>query len=76
VVISGVVVVCAPERMAEAQAALERYPWLEIHHEKPDGRMVATLEAADTSESMQRLREIQDLPQIIMAELAEYVVED
>ena len=74
--ISGIVVVCAAERMAEAQSVLERYPWLEIHHQEPNGRLVATLEAADANESVQRLRLIQGLPQIIMAELAEYVVED
>ncbi|UCE86409.1 MAG: chaperone NapD [Deltaproteobacteria bacterium] len=74
-VISGVVVVCAPERMVEAESALEGYDWLEVHHRDSAGRMVVTLETADADESSRRLQEIQRLPQILLAELAEYVLE-
>ncbi len=75
-VISGVLVVSAPEHMKEVQAALDARPWLEVHHTEADGRMVVSLEARDTDESIARLREIQELPRVILAEMSEYYVGD
>ena len=76
VVVSGILVGCDPLKMDEVQELLERFPWAEVHHRADDGRMVLTLEAEGTDQSMDRLREIQQLPEILMAEMVEYYFED
>jgi nitrate reductase NapAB chaperone NapD len=74
--ISGVLVVCRPEHVPELRDRLSTRPWAEIHHTEPDGRLVVTIDAADTGEAMERLEEVQRLPHVITAQLAEYYVGD
>ena len=74
--ISGIVVACRPEDLAGTTEALDALPWAEVHYTDPRGRLVATIEAADTDESMARLGEIQALPRILMAELAGYYLDE
>jgi nitrate reductase NapAB chaperone NapD len=74
--ISGILVVTRPEREGETRAALQAYPWLEIHHSDSKGRLVITIDSSSTEEGMGRLREIQELPQVILAEMMEHYVED
>lgn len=73
-IISGVLVVCRTEHLAELRTVLEEFPWLEIHHEDGSGRIVVTVEAVDIDESMERVQELQRLPNVILAEMAEYYV--
>ena len=73
--ISGVLVVCRPDRVAEFRDCLNAHPWAEIHHSEPGGRLVLTIDAADTGQAMERLQEVQRFPQVISAELAEYYLE-
>jgi nitrate reductase NapAB chaperone NapD len=74
--ISGVLVVTRPEREREARAALEAYPWLDIHHSDSKGRLVITIDSSSTEEGIGRLREIQELPEVILAEMVEHYVEE
>jgi nitrate reductase NapD len=73
--ISGIVVACRPEHLVATTQAIERIPWADLHYTDPKGRLVVTIEAADIDESMDRLQELQALPRVLMAELAEYCVE-
>ncbi len=51
-------------------------PWAEVQYTEPSGRLVATMEADDIEQSMSRLGELKALPPALMAELAQYYVED
>jgi nitrate reductase NapD len=73
--ISGVLVVAKPEHKAEVCAALAAFPWAEVHHVQPDGRLVITIEADDGEQATHRLREVQDLPQVMLAEMVQHYVE-
>lgn len=74
--ISGVLVVTKPEHQARLRATLDAFAWAEVHHGDPDGRLVITLEASTTDEAMARLREVQQLPDVVLAEMAEHYVEE
>jgi nitrate reductase NapD len=74
--VSGIVVACRPEHLAEMTEAVNAFPWAEVHYTDPNGRLVVTIEADDVEESMGRLQDLQALPRILMAELAEFAIED
>ena len=74
--ISGVVVVCRPEHRPAFERALADLEWAEIHHADARGRLVLTIEADGTEQSMERLQQVQSLPHVILAELAAYYVDD
>ena len=74
--ISGIVVACRPEHLAEAREALGAFAWAEIHYADPAGRIVLTIAAADVDESKERSEQLQRQPRVLVAELAEYVIED
>ena len=74
--ISGVLVVSKPEHQSQVRSALEVLPWAEIHHEETDGRLVITIESDDTDQAMARLREVKELPRVMLAEMVQHHVED
>jgi nitrate reductase NapD len=74
--VSGIVVACRPEHLEETARAVDRLPWAEVHYTDPAGRLVVTIEAADVDESMTRVREVQGLPRVLAAELAEFYPEE
>ena len=74
--ISGVLVVSRPEHQSQVRAALEAFPWAEVHHQDPDGRLVITIEADDTGQAISRLREVKELPRVVLAEMVEHYVDD
>jgi nitrate reductase NapD len=74
--ISGVLVVTKPENQDRLRETLDALPWADVHHGDADGRLVITIEAPTTDEAMARLREIQELPSVILAEMAAHYVED
>jgi nitrate reductase NapAB chaperone NapD len=76
VVVSGILVGCDPLKMDSVQARLDAFDWAQVHHRADDGRMVMTLEATGTDQSMDRLREIQQVEDVLMAEMVEYYFED
>jgi len=55
---------------------VNEFSWAEVHYTDPDGRLVVVIEGRDVEQSMDRLKELQKLPRVLMAELAEFVVED
>ena len=75
-IISGIVVASRPEHLAEANQALEAISWVDVHFSDPRGRLVVTMEAADLDQSVDRLRQLQELPHVLMAELAQYCIEE
>lgn len=70
--ISGIVLACLPEHLAEAKCAVSALPWATVRHEDQKGRLVVVIEAADTQQSEARLLELQKLPCILSAQLAAY----
>jgi nitrate reductase NapAB chaperone NapD len=76
IMISGVLVACRPECLSNMIHRVNAFQWAEVHHTDPKGRLVITIEGADAAESMNRLREIQALPNVLMAEMVECWVED
>jgi nitrate reductase NapAB chaperone NapD len=75
-VISGIVMAGRTNQMGELRDAVNEIPWAEAHFSDSIGRLVVTTEAADIDESMDRLKELQALPQAVMAELSQYYMED
>jgi nitrate reductase NapAB chaperone NapD len=75
VIISGVVLASRPEHLAEVSQALEEISWAEVHFSDPKGRLVVVIEAANLDQSADRLKELQELPRVLMAELAQYVID-
>jgi nitrate reductase NapD len=74
--ISGIVVACQPGDIDELGQVLNDLPWVDVHYADPRGRLVVTVEADDVDQSMERLKDLQSLPRVLMAELAEYCIED
>ena len=74
--VSGIVVACRPEHLAETTAAVNELPWAKVHYTDPKGRLVVIIEADDVDQSMDRLQELQRHPRVLMAELAEFCTED
>jgi nitrate reductase NapAB chaperone NapD len=74
--VSGIVVACRPEHLDETTEAVNAFAWAEVHYTDPSGRLVVTIEAASVEESMDRLKGLQDLPRVLMAELAEFAIEE
>ena len=74
--VSGIVVACRPEHLAETTEAVDAFPWAEVHYTDPNGRLVVTIEADGVGESMDRVKDLQDLPRVLMAEMAEFAVEE
>ena len=75
-VISGIVMASRPNQMEELRSAVDRIPWADAHFSDSVGRLVVTIEAADLDESADRLRLLQALPEAVMAELAQYCIEE
>jgi nitrate reductase NapD len=72
--IAGIVVACRPEHLEGLTRDVDALPWAEVHHSDPEGRLVVTVEGTGTDEHMTRLRVLQGLPHVLMAEMAEYYV--
>lgn len=74
--VSGIVLACRPEHLASMTDVVNEFSWAEVHYSDPEGRLVVVIEADDVEQSMDRLKELQTLPRVLMAELAEFVVEE
>ncbi len=73
--VSGIVIACKPEDLAEMKISVNALEWADVHHEDPCGRLVATIVAQSTKESEERLRQLQQLPKVLSAQLAGYYPE-
>jgi nitrate reductase NapAB chaperone NapD len=68
-------VACRPEHVPGVLEALRGLSWAQVHHRDALGRLVVTIDAADGGASASHIRELQQLPHVLMAELVEYVSE-
>lgn len=73
--ISGVLVACRLEHVPSVVEAVGTMSWARVHHGDGNGRLVVTIEAVDASESAARVRALQKLPHVLMAEMVEYVTD-
>ncbi len=75
-VVSGIVVACRPGDIGSLREQIDALPWGEVHHSDANGRLVVVIEGADTDESMERLKRVQALPHVLMAELGAYYLDE
>ncbi len=73
-VVTGLLVAPVEGCREEARTRLEALSWAEIHYEDGEGRWVVTIESEDTGEAIERNKELQEYPEILMAEMAEHFV--
>ena len=76
VLISGIVVQCHPQNLNVVRERVSAFPWADVHHEDPKGRLVVTIEAVDAEASIECVLKIQDTEDVVMAEMAEFCVEE
>jgi nitrate reductase NapD len=74
--ISGVLVASLPEYLDKVILAVDAIPWADVHYSDPDGRLVVTVEGNGVDDSIERLAELQRLPNVLSASLAEYRLEE
>lgn len=68
--LSGILVVVQPARLAEACAALERLPGVEVRHlDATGGRVVVVQESPTVDDEVEGLKRIQSLPHVVFAQL-------
>ena len=73
--ISGIVVACRPEDLEATGRAVDALAWADVHYTDPRGRLVVTIEAADVDQSIERLTQLQNLPRVLTADLAQYCID-
>lgn len=71
--LSGVVLACWPEHLADIKNVVRALPWATVHHEDEQGRLVIVIEAEDSAQSQARLLELQRLSHVLSAQLAAYL---
>jgi len=75
--IAGVGVLCLPKDCAQVAGTLEQLEGVEIHHIRlSEGKIAISIEAPDTQAQIARLREVQKLPEVLLAEVAYHAFED
>jgi nitrate reductase NapAB chaperone NapD len=74
--VSGVVVACRPQHLAQVAAGVEALAWAQVHHRDTEGRLVVTIDADNEGQSAARLLDLQRLPHVLMAEMVQYVIND
>ncbi len=74
--ISGIVVQCSPQKLNVVRKRISAFQWADVHHEDPKGRLVVTIEALDADASIECVREIQEIEDVVMAEMAEFCLEE
>lgn len=68
--VSGILVVAAAGQMELVRRAIEGIDGVEVHYtDPPTGRLVATIEADSIPGEVERLRRVQALPHVVLAEL-------
>ncbi len=68
--VSSVVIRSLPEHLPEVERALLAAGLGEVHFKDDQGRMVVTIEGADADEEISKLRAIQNLPFVLVANLS------
>lgn len=68
--VSGVVVKTAPEHLEQVTEALRASGLCEVHFQDQAGKIIVTIEGADTDEEVKKMRDIMNLPNVLCADLA------
>lgn len=68
--ISGIVVKAAPKQVDDVMEALRASGLCEVYFHDNAGRIIVTVEGADTNEEIRKMKEIMGLPGVICANLA------
>jgi nitrate reductase NapD len=68
--ISGIVVRTAPECFESVLEELRSSGLCEVHFYDRSGKIIVTLEGEDTSEEVQKMKEIMNIPNVLSASLA------
>ena len=74
--ISGVLVCTQPERTAAMRQKLESVPGVDVHHTDETGRIIITIEGADTSQDVERLKQVKALEGVLSADMIHYHFEE
>ena len=74
--VSGILLIAAPAQGVAVCRALVALPWAEVHQQDDAGRMIVTVEAADSDQGLERLKALKALPGVLSAELVIHCFED
>jgi len=74
--VSSVVVKTSADRVHHVVGALRSSGICEVHFQDDTGRIVITIEGKDIEEEMQKLKQVQAMPDVIAADLAYAYSED
>jgi nitrate reductase NapAB chaperone NapD len=75
-IISGIVMASKRGKLTELEGEVSELPWADAHFSDESGRLVVTIEAESIEQSMDRVGVLQGLPSTMMAELAQYCMEE
>lgn len=75
-IVSGILVLTAPDCLPEVRTAISALPWAEVHHTDAAGRMIVTLEAESGDDGMERIKTLKRLPSVLAAEPVLHCFED
>jgi len=68
--VSSIVVKTAPEKMTRLMEILKDSGLCEIHFHDELGKLIVTIEGETISEEMMKMKTIQDMPDVLSADLA------
>jgi len=68
--VSSIVVKTAPEKMTRVMEILKDSGLCEIHFHDELGKLIVTIEGETISEEMMKMKTIQDMPDVLSADLA------
>ncbi|AGA33001.2 periplasmic nitrate reductase component NapD [Thioalkalivibrio nitratireducens DSM 14787] len=75
--LSGIVVICPPERLESVASALRELSGVEVHYQDRDqGKIVVVQEALSIEAEMNGLRRIKALPAVILADMLYHYFEE
>ena len=67
--VSGIIVKTVPKFLDEVLASLKAYEPCDYHMHDELGRIIVTVEGKDAAEEMKRLKEIQEIPHVVAADM-------
>lgn len=74
--VSGLVVKVDPRRVEETVSMLRDSDLCEVYFHDASGKIIVTIEGENAGDEMRKMKEIQDLPHILSADLAYSYCED
>ena len=75
--LSGILVIVQPQYVDSTTALLNTLPGVEVHHsDQASGRIIVVQEAASIGAEVEGLKQIKQLPNIIVAEMVNHYFEE